>query len=150
MSLQRNISKWALCYARLVERTENSIFQVLAIGFHRSFKLFLYNGFLWEIFFSESDISRTENLRLVKFADETSYYDLQKWSSDSIFRNRCNPKKASFLIIYWLLIAFKAYSLIIAKQICLWETLISALMHNFCCICSNSNAFNKDQEFGQK
>jgi hypothetical protein len=29
-------------------------------------------------FFSESDISRTENLRLVKFADETSYYDLQK------------------------------------------------------------------------
>jgi hypothetical protein len=23
-------------------------------------------------------------------------------------------------------------------------------MHNFCCICSNSNAFNNDQEYGQK
>jgi hypothetical protein len=35
----------------VVERPENSIFQVLAIGFHWFFKLFLNNGFLWENFF---------------------------------------------------------------------------------------------------
>jgi hypothetical protein len=41
----------------IVKSPENSIFQALAIGFHWFFKLFFYNGFLWEIFFSESDIS---------------------------------------------------------------------------------------------
>jgi hypothetical protein len=51
----------------IVKSPENSIFQALAIGFHWFFKLFFYNGFLWEIFFSESDISRTKNLRHMKF-----------------------------------------------------------------------------------
>ncbi len=51
----------------IVKSPENSIFQALAIGFHWFFKLFFYNGFLWKIFFSESDISRTKNLRHMKF-----------------------------------------------------------------------------------
>ncbi len=51
----------------IVKSPENSIFQALAIGFHWFFKLFFYNGFLWEIFFSESDISWTKNLRHMKF-----------------------------------------------------------------------------------
>jgi hypothetical protein len=51
----------------IVKSPENSIFQALAVGFHWFFKIFFYNGILWEIFFYESDISRTKNLRHMKF-----------------------------------------------------------------------------------